>query len=439
MSVSDPLLRELKGCVLKLVQTSGSSEITDGNEELQHFCQNLERVFQKGLLRTTSLGFTKISESWYWLEQLASQHRGVAFNYISSVNAVKTSQKVVTPTGKLRLLIRTCLVSRCLHVPVEILVRNRQPGSIYDENLSILGDEILGEIFLSVLLQCSRLQFRLCLYNASFLDDTWLLPQYMKLEFVPCKVLGVCACFVSGKAVIVGIKSDSVAAEDDKIEVGDVLDELNGVHITTSKRGKLSSIMRRASGQPVAVNIIKAHLPLTGDLFPSVIGLLRQAQIDPDELRLQYSDRHKQVPRDVREKMKRVPAAARPGFDVTYVGSIDTGKYGDVQQIDSALKRILLKSHGASHHPALFEIQEIGIKVIECSTGKVLQKFSYMEISSCGRSVSIPNHFCFIAGDTSCNTAKTFTCFAFRCNNEEHIHTILQSIGQGFQRTHFAV
>lgn len=43
----------------------------------------------------------------------------------------------------------------------------------------------------------------------------------------------------------------------DKIEVGDVLDELNGNHITTSKRGKLSSIMRKASGQPIIINVIK--------------------------------------------------------------------------------------------------------------------------------------------------------------------------------------
>lgn len=60
---------------------------------------------------------------------------------------------------------------------------------------------------------------------------------------------------------------------------------------------------------------------------------------------------------------------------MTYVGSIDTGKYGDVKQIDDAMKRILLKSHGGSHHPALFEIQEIGIKVTECSTGKVCDPF----------------------------------------------------------------
>ena len=49
---------------------------------------------------------------------------------------------------------------------------------------------------------------------------------------------------------------------------------------------------------------------MTGDLFPSVIGLLRQAQIDPDELHMQYRDKHKQTRRNVREKMKSVPAAA---------------------------------------------------------------------------------------------------------------------------------
>jgi hypothetical protein len=49
----------------------------------------------------------------------------------------------------------------------------------------------------------------------------------------------------------------------DKIEVGDVLDELNGNHITTSKRGKLSSIMRKASGQPIVVNVIKVCILLS--------------------------------------------------------------------------------------------------------------------------------------------------------------------------------
>jgi hypothetical protein len=65
----------------------------------------------------------------------------------------------------------------------------------------------------------------------------------------------------------------------------------------------------------------------------------------------------------------------RPGFNVTYVGSVDTGKYGDVKQIDDAMKLILLNSRGRSHHPALFEVQEIGIKVTESSTGKVCELY----------------------------------------------------------------
>lgn len=56
---------------------------------------------------------------------------------------------------------------------------------------SILGDEILGEILYSVLLQISKLNFRLNLRNASFLDDTWDLSECMSVEFVPCKTLGI--------------------------------------------------------------------------------------------------------------------------------------------------------------------------------------------------------------------------------------------------------
>jgi hypothetical protein len=62
------------------------------------------------------------SISWLKLYKTIYYCSSAAFNYISSVNAVKASQKVVTPTGRLRLLIRSCLVNRCLHVPVEILV-----------------------------------------------------------------------------------------------------------------------------------------------------------------------------------------------------------------------------------------------------------------------------------------------------------------------------
>jgi len=56
---------------------------------------------------------------------------------------------------------------------------------------SILGDDILREILLSVLLQCSKFNFKLNLRNAAFLDDTWQMPSCVVLELVPCKNLGI--------------------------------------------------------------------------------------------------------------------------------------------------------------------------------------------------------------------------------------------------------
>lgn len=43
--------------------------------------------------------------------------------FLLAVEQVKQNAKVRTSAGQFRLLIRICLVRRCLHMPVEILVR----------------------------------------------------------------------------------------------------------------------------------------------------------------------------------------------------------------------------------------------------------------------------------------------------------------------------
>lgn len=45
-----------------------------------------------------------------------------SYTYIRAADMVRACQKVKSPTGKLRLLIRSCLVNKCLHIPVEIMV-----------------------------------------------------------------------------------------------------------------------------------------------------------------------------------------------------------------------------------------------------------------------------------------------------------------------------
>lgn len=45
----------------------------------------------------------------------------------------------------------------------------------------------------------------------------------------------------------------------------------------------------------------------------------------------------------------------------------------------------------------------------------------------------------FILRETNCNMATKFDAYIFYHRNETEVQQILQSLGQGFQRTHFAV
>ena len=72
----------------------------------------------------------------------------------------------------------------------------------------------MGEIFLSVVLQLTTLIFKLDLSNARFLDNTFELPKYLDIEFVPCNTLGITVVFIEDKALVVGVDEKSVAAED---------------------------------------------------------------------------------------------------------------------------------------------------------------------------------------------------------------------------------
>lgn len=85
-----------------------------------------------------------------------------------------------------------------------------------------------------------------------------------------------------------------------------------------NKKGRLNIVADKhciwlSSFLLFVLDIFQAHLPVTGNLFPPLIGLLRQARLDPDVLHSQYNDRHKKAPS---ERLKKVPAAVRLGLFV---------------------------------------------------------------------------------------------------------------------------
>jgi hypothetical protein len=46
----------------------------------------------------------------------------------------------------------------------------------------------------------------------------------------------------------------------EKVQVGDVIDEINGHAVVASVRGKLGSIMRQAAGKPISLCLVKVRL-----------------------------------------------------------------------------------------------------------------------------------------------------------------------------------
>ncbi|XP_044253324.1 uncharacterized protein LOC123004232 [Tribolium madens] len=413
MSVSDPLIKDIKGHTLRLFH---ETTVKDSSENLEKFCHVIEAIFHKGLIEKHNF-YSKKIEVFAWMSTISSGDDLIDFIYKNSVQEVQKCKSVTTPVGKFRLLIRHCLVNKCLHFPLEALNKSDKKPFIYEKN-SIIGDEILSTIFSSVLLQCKKINFQLDLSNYYFLDLTWGIPDRVKLELVPCQSLGVNISFSENRAVVVHIRPNSVASESGEISIGDILANLNGVEITSSCKGRLNTILRLSKGRPINLIIIKASH--NGDIFAPIKTLLRDLKLDTNHEKTAQNE-------------------PKTGFKATYLGCVNVGCKGSVRQIEEVLKFHLNKFEIGDRKPVSIEIGEINVKITHLETNQILLKHSFMQISSCGSAQNSPNYVAYIAGDENCDTANNFVCYIFHVNDVSLAYTILQSIGQGFHRTHFAV
>ncbi|XP_047473524.1 uncharacterized protein LOC125028184 [Penaeus chinensis] len=413
MSISDPLIKELKGHVLEATKASSNGAILDIHPFLLPLCQVLESIFRKGLnnIVHSAFGITR-RDYWAWIDKTAQTSAGLQGNFKRIVEEVSSNPSVNTPQGRGRLFIRHALKSKCLHVPIETIVRMKCNEGIYEED-SIIGDEILGEIFLSLLYQCSHLHFDLKLENASFLDETWQLPQYQEYELVPCMDLGVYLGHVSGRAVVVKVEDGSVAAEDNKIEVGDVIDEAFGICINGWRRGRVTALLRQKRGLPVTLKVIKGHYP-NGSVFPGVIPLLRRLHLDVDSLQERFREAALSESQETS-----LTGSHIGGQTVQYMGSVSVGGCGDVSQIEHAVMAV--SSQNRQSVPVILITGEIGVQTLLKTNRKMVLSHSYTEISSCGRRNDMPDYFAYIAGDTSCTISSHFTCYVFKAVSVDQV------------------
>ncbi|XP_066260065.1 uncharacterized protein [Euwallacea similis] len=442
MSVSDPLIKDIKGCVQQfLTLTNSNTPILDNNIYFLHFVQTIEKIFNNGLIRQQNTKFfDRTIDPYSWMSSITKDINITSnLTYKTCVDNSRDRRDTHTNCGRFRLLIKYCLSKKCLHIPVEVLVKSEYVSVFYTSD-SILGDEILSEICLSVLRQLSKIPFELDLQNASFLDLSWCLPQVVAMELVPCKQLGIAVSFSNNKAVIVNVEPDGVAAENGVIKMGDVLDELNDIKINSNSKGRLSLIMRNNKRQPTRLRIVKAYDRSSGQLYGPIQNFLRDLKVDLDSVKKQYEENPNEPCGRQKHRHTRIY-----GYEVTYLATVDVGELGSVKQVQKALM-ILVDAHSLdiqslrrTDKKACLEIGEIGLKIRDKESGKIILDHPYMKISSCGNIPVLPKVFGYCAGEQTCDISKTFFCYIFEATSLDDADLILQSIGQGFHRTHYAV
>ncbi|XP_071504841.1 uncharacterized protein [Diadema antillarum] len=429
MSVKDPLLTDLKGILLKLQAVT--RPVDDTNLETLQLFTTIEDIFKKGLKNTSNVFGLSKKDYWNWIDVI-EQHFTVGKpspKLSLMLEAIRKCKKVKTNLGRGRLFIRLALNYNLLGTPIEVITRNSELLNVwYNNSESIIGNELLGESLSSLVFVANQINFDFNIKNASFLDETWVMPIYRQFELVPSESLGVVVRHIWDRIIVAEVKPGSVAADEDRIEPGDVFDELYGESLYATVRGKIPSLLRDHAGWPISLAIIKCHLP-SGKVFPPLISRFKKMKseypnfVAPEDQSIgaDWSGSIQGI-QDVGEMEPPMESLSGSSFHrVQYIGRLSTGTNGGTEVIEDGVKQVL-NDEGNIRRNMILELGETLVMVYDLDETKaMLMKHSYPEISSCGRRMDHVKCFAFVVGDTTCSISKSFQCHVFEAQSEVEV------------------
>lgn len=125
----DPLIMELKGYTSKFLECYKKGDpVTDAHPLLLSLEGCLENIFYCSIKAQTALfGYLWDGSAWRWIEKTMKSDDFYNENYqiTQVIESVKQRKDVLTQDGRFRLAVRYCLVRKCLHRPIEYLVRDQ--------------------------------------------------------------------------------------------------------------------------------------------------------------------------------------------------------------------------------------------------------------------------------------------------------------------------
>ncbi|KAH3871453.1 hypothetical protein DPMN_034655 [Dreissena polymorpha] len=448
MSVTHPLLKKLKGFIISL--RSKDETVTDINQLLQPVCETIEWIFFYGLQASTSWFGQPKTEYWAWISKIQSLPDKNRLNsmLLMTIEAAKKNNKTHHDIGRGRCFIRSALNKKLLTILVQLLKSYPDFRRIwYTDCDSILGNEILSEILLSLLLELQAVEFKLQLKNSSFLDVTWELPVYKQYELVPSQDLGLDIRRVHGYPLVTQVDPNSVAGEDGKVLVGDVLDEMCGECLRGVGKSGVYFIYNQYENKPIQMSVMKGK-GRDGNVYGPIgrlmdlcdLGELSPATPTSPISPSPWEESHRQPPPEAllpEEIEDRIPVHNSDGsavYETVYLGKAALGKDGRVDLVEFGVANVL--SQRNESQTVLLELGEKDVTVTNKASGQVVVQHLFTEISACGRRTDTMKYYAFIAGETYCSLAERFMCHVFEAKSEEEAKMILRTIAQGFERTH---
>ncbi|XP_023322635.1 uncharacterized protein LOC111697002 isoform X2 [Eurytemora carolleeae] len=399
--------------------------------QLGRILQEREEMEEGRILERVCIGLEKLlacpRDLWSSLEEVINDGRSVKYEIRKCFEYTRNKKEVFTNKGKGRLFMRYLLQQNLLLSTLEYLAL---PKPILD----------LAE-------QADRMRWKINLENSCWLDVSWETGMMETHLLVPSADLGVFVTLASGKPIVTKVLPGSVAAEDGKIEIGDTLTHINGelvINQMNSGQGlnRIFNLLEESKGKPISITVTKAWNINSLELFSPVVPLLKQIRINVEDLQRSYFLTRRGIRRrsdddeyNPLEDFDEQEYTDGPGYSCLYMGSVNLGTRGDVDQIEVGIQTVLNQTPTGVGHPAVLRLLELELVLSRPLTKDIVLKLSYPNISSCGRIIALPKYFAFIAQAKN----EMCMCHVFYTSREETVSEILDSIGEGFSRTSFTV
>ena len=221
--------------------------MTDSNPKLNLFCKSLEASFKHGLLvNKNNHNYFDVFEAIAAVED-KSQVIGLHALIKHVVNEISKIKCLQTSGGRGRYFLRCCLNNGWLSSLITSIRNWRDIDKWYANDAVLMRTP--NESVMDVLPELDTLHFDLHLANRSFLDTSWDLPVYRKYELVPCTDLGLMIANASGRIVVTKVKPYSVAGEDGKVGVGDVIDEIDATPTFGRRPEDVAEIVKKCGAR----------------------------------------------------------------------------------------------------------------------------------------------------------------------------------------------